>query len=68
MNLGQLARTEYLGALALVKEMEPEFKMAGELDPQFDHAGPKRNLGLLYRDCAGLAGQQSAIHPRRSRF
>jgi tetratricopeptide (TPR) repeat protein len=53
MNLGQLARTEYLGALALVREMEPEFKMAGELDPQFDHAGPKRNLGLLYRDAPG---------------
>ena len=53
MNLGQLARTEYLGALALVKEMEPEFKKAGELDPLLDHAGPKRNLGLLYRDAPG---------------
>jgi tetratricopeptide (TPR) repeat protein len=53
MNLGQLARTEYLGALALVKEMEPEFKTAGELDPLLDHAGPKRNLGLLYRDAPG---------------
>ncbi len=53
MNLGQLARTEYLGALALVKEMELEFKTAGGLDPQFDHAGPKRNLGLLYRDAPG---------------
>jgi tetratricopeptide (TPR) repeat protein len=53
MNLGQLARTEYLGALALVKEMEPEFKAAGDLDPLFDHAGPKRNLGLLYRDAPG---------------
>jgi tetratricopeptide (TPR) repeat protein len=53
MNLGQLARTEHLGALALVKEMEQEFKVAGGLDPQFDHAGPKRNLGLLYRDAPG---------------
>ena len=53
MNLGQLARTEYLGALTLVKQMEPEFKAAGELDPRFDHAGPKRNLGLLYRDAPG---------------
>jgi hypothetical protein len=53
MNLGQLARTEYLGALTLVKEMEPEFKTAGELDAQLDHAGPKRNLGLLYRDAPG---------------
>jgi hypothetical protein len=53
MNLGQLARTEYLGALALVKEMEPEFQMAGELDSLLDHAGPERNLGLLYRDAPG---------------
>jgi len=53
MNLGQLARTEYFGALSLVREMEPEFKMAGELDPKLDHAGPKRNLGLLYRDAPG---------------
>ena len=53
MNLGQLARTEYLGALALVKEMEPEFQKAGKLDPLFDHAGPERNLGLLYRDAPG---------------
>jgi hypothetical protein len=53
MNLGQLARTEYLGALALVKEMEPEFQTAGELDALLDHAGPERNLGLLYRDAPG---------------
>jgi tetratricopeptide (TPR) repeat protein len=53
MNLGQLARTEYLGALTLVKEMEPEFQKAGDLDPLFDYAGPKRNLGLLYRDAPG---------------
>jgi hypothetical protein len=53
MNLGQLARTEYLGALALVKEMEPEFQKAGKLDSLLDHAGPERNLGLLYRDAPG---------------
>lgn len=53
MNLGQLARTKFIGALALVAQMEPEFKTAGALDPQFDHAGPKRNLGLLYRDAPG---------------
>ncbi len=47
MNLGQLARTKLIGALALVREMEPEFKTAGELDARLDHAGPKRNLGLL---------------------
>ena len=53
MNLGQLARTKFLGALKLVKEMDREFKKAGELDPQFDYAGPERNLGLLYRDAPG---------------
>jgi tetratricopeptide (TPR) repeat protein len=53
MNLGQLARTELIGALALVKEMEPEFKTAGDLDARLDHAGPERNLGLLYRDAPG---------------
>jgi tetratricopeptide (TPR) repeat protein len=53
MNLGQLARTEMIGALALVKEMEPEFQKAGALDPLLDHAGPERNLGLLYRDAPG---------------
>ena len=53
MNLGQLARTKFLGALKLVKEMEREFKAAGELDARFDYAGPERNLGLLYRDAPG---------------
>jgi tetratricopeptide (TPR) repeat protein len=48
MNLGQLARTRGLGALKIVDEMEREFKMARALDEQFDHAGPDRNLGLLY--------------------
>lgn len=53
MNLGQLARTEFLGALKMVREMEREFKKAGELDARFDYAGPERNLGLLYRDAPG---------------
>ncbi len=53
MNLGQLARTEFLGALKLVREMEREFKTAAELDAQFDFAGPERSLGLLYRDAPG---------------
>jgi len=53
MNLGQLARTELIGALDLVKQMEPEFKTAGQLDELLDHAGPERNLGLLYRDAPG---------------
>ena len=48
MNLGQLARTELLGALVLVREMEQEFKTAATLDEHFDFAGPARNLGLLY--------------------
>ena len=53
MNLGQLARTETLGALKLVREMEREFKTAAELDGHFDYAGPERSLGLLYRDAPG---------------
>jgi tetratricopeptide (TPR) repeat protein len=53
MDLGQLARTELLGALRLVREMEREFKTAQILDAQFDFAGPERNLGLLYRDAPG---------------
>jgi predicted Zn-dependent protease len=48
MNLGQLARTEWIGALLLVKEMEREFKTAEGLDAHFDFAGAERNLGLLY--------------------
>ena len=53
MNLGQLARTEFIGALKLVKEMEREFKTAADLDATYDFAGPERNLGLLYRDAPG---------------
>ena len=45
---GQLARTKLLGALKIVDEMEREFKAAAALDERFDHAGPQRNLGLLY--------------------
>jgi tetratricopeptide (TPR) repeat protein len=50
MNLGQLARTRGLSALKLVGQMENEFKRTRELDEKMDHAGPDRNLGLLYRD------------------
>lgn len=53
MNLGQLARTELLGALALVREMESEFKTAWSLDTTMDYAGAARNLGTLYRDAPG---------------
>jgi tetratricopeptide (TPR) repeat protein len=48
MNLGQLARTETVGALTLVDEMETEFKAAAKLDEHLDRGGPDRNLGLLY--------------------
>ena len=53
MNLAQRARTELLGALKTVKEMEREFKTTADLDKAFDYAGPARNLGLLYRDAPG---------------
>jgi hypothetical protein len=53
MNLGQLARTKLVGALKIVKEMEREFKTAGDLDEHWDYAGPARCLGLLYRDAPG---------------
>ncbi len=53
MNLGQLARTKMLGALPLVDDMERQFKLTRELDAAFDHAGPDRCLGLLYRDAPG---------------
>jgi len=48
MDLGQLARTKLLGALALLDEMEKEWKTAAGLDENLDYAGPDRNLGLLY--------------------
>ncbi len=53
MNLGQLARTQLLGALKLVGEMEHHFAIAASLDPLIDHAGPDRNLGTLYREAPG---------------
>lgn len=55
MDLGQLARTRGIGALKLVKQMEKEFLKAAELDSHFDHAGPDRNLGMLYRDAPSIA-------------
>ncbi|MFZ1073161.1 MAG: hypothetical protein WAO21_06960 [Verrucomicrobiia bacterium] len=65
MNLGQLARTEILGALKLVKEMEREFKTAGDLDEHFDFAGPARCLGLLYRDAPGWPTSVGSRHKAR---
>lgn len=64
MNLGQLARTKALGALKLVGEMEREFKTARELDAYFDHAGPDRNLGLLYRDAPSIGSVGSRSKAR----
>jgi hypothetical protein len=54
MNLGQLARTETVGALKIVDEMEAEFKAAAKLDDHLDHAGPDRNLGLLYLEAPSI--------------
>jgi tetratricopeptide (TPR) repeat protein len=65
MNLGQLARTELLGALKLVKQMESEFKMADNLDAHFDYAGPARCLGLLYRDAPGWPTSIGSRHKAR---
>lgn len=53
MDLAQLARTELIGALRLLGEMEGEWQAAIKLDEHFDYAGPDRNLGLLYRDAPG---------------
>jgi hypothetical protein len=65
MNLGQLARTEILGALKLVREMECEFKTADDLDEHFDYAGPARCLGLLYRDAPGWPASIGSRHKAR---
>lgn len=53
MNLGQLARTRWLEALSIVKELERNMKLAAGMNPRLDHAGPDRCLGLLYRDAPG---------------
>jgi len=55
MNLGQLAKAEApsIAAYKLVRQIEREFKIAAELDARFNHAGPERSLGLLYRDAPG---------------
>jgi len=65
MNLGQLARTKSLGALPLVDEMEKEFHLARDLDEQFDHAGPDRNLGRLYFEAPAIASIGSRTKARR---
>jgi tetratricopeptide (TPR) repeat protein len=54
IELGQWADTQRnLAAFRTVREIEREFKTADDLDEHFDHAGPARCLGLLYRDAPG---------------
>lgn len=65
MNLGQLARTRGLSALKLVDEMEREFLRAERLDEHFDHGGPDRNLGLLYRDAPSIGSVGSRSKARK---
>jgi hypothetical protein len=65
MNEGQLARTELVGALFLVRDMEREFKLAWSLDVQIDHGGPGRSLGLLYRDAPGWPTSIGSRHKAR---
>ena len=66
IELGLLADTKRnLSAFKLVREMEREFKAAGELDEHFDHAGPARCLGLLYRDAPGWPVSIGSRHKAR---
>ncbi|NBV20535.1 MAG: hypothetical protein EBS05_00850 [Proteobacteria bacterium] len=53
MNLGQLARTKWLDALGIVKELERNLELADGMAPRLDYAGPARCLGQLYRDAPG---------------
>lgn len=70
MDYGQLARTETLGALKLVREMETEYKAVVDLDEDYDYAGADRGLGLLYRDAPswGSIGSRSKarLHLQRA--
>jgi hypothetical protein len=64
LNLGQLARTRGLSALKLVSQMEDEVLKARDLDPEQDHAGPDRILGLLYRDAPSIGSVGSRSKAR----
>jgi len=64
LNLGQLARTRGLSALRLVDQMEDEVLKARALDPNQDHAGPDRILGLLYRDAPAIGSVGSRSKAR----
>lgn len=65
LNMGQKARSEKLGALRLVREMEVEFKNAITLDPKLDYGGPDRSLGLLYKDAPGWPTSIGSKHKAR---
>lgn len=56
LNLGQLSRTKGLGALRTIGPMQHAFEISLALDETFDHAGPHRNLGYLFRDAPTWAG------------
>jgi tetratricopeptide (TPR) repeat protein len=53
LNLGQLARTKLLGALALLKEMESAFLESARLDEKFHYTAAHRSLGMLYFEAPG---------------
>jgi tetratricopeptide (TPR) repeat protein len=54
MNVGRVADLKRnLAAFSMVKEVEKSFQRARELDEKFAHAGPDRNLGLLYQHAPG---------------
>lgn len=66
MDIGQLADTRRnLSALRMVREMEREFLTARALDEHFDHAGPDRNLGLLYSQAPVIASIGSRSKARQ---
>lgn len=66
IELGMLADTRRnLGAFKMVREMEREFKTAGDRDEHFDYAGPARCLGLLYRDAPGWPVSLGSRHKAR---
>ena len=66
VELGMLADTKRnMAAFKMVKEMEREFKTAGDLDEHFDYAGPARCLGLLYRDAPGWPMSIGSRHKAR---
>lgn len=71
LNLGQLARTKWLGALKIVNEMEKRLVAAQTKDSSQDHGGPDRALSRLYfqapRWPASIGNKEKAIrHAKRA--